>query len=138
MDFSGQYELQSQENMKPFMNALGIPDDMIEKIKELKSVTKIVQNGKDFIVAVQTGNQMLVNNFTLGRETYVETPTGEKVKATINLEGENKLVINTKDITSVAEFNGDLLINTITLGDIVYKRISKKTEDPDEEQCSSL
>ncbi|XP_032891424.1 fatty acid-binding protein 1, liver-like [Amblyraja radiata] len=80
MDFSGQYELQSQENMKPFMSALGIPDEIIEKIKDLKSVTKIVQNGKDFIVAVQTGSQVLVNNFTLGHETHVETPAGDRVK----------------------------------------------------------
>ncbi|XP_069778834.1 fatty acid-binding protein 1, liver-like [Narcine bancroftii] len=133
MDFSGQYELQSHENVEQFMSALGVPDDTIEKIKNLKSVTKIVQNGKDFIVAVQTGNQMLVNNFTLGRETHVETPAGEKVKAIMNLEGQNKLVVKAKDITSVAEFNRDLLINTITLGDIIYKRISKKVEDTEED-----
>ncbi|XP_067842923.1 fatty acid-binding protein 1, liver-like [Heptranchias perlo] len=134
MDFTGQYELQSQENVELFMKALGVPDDMIEKIKDLKSVTKIVQNGKDFIVAIQTGNQVLVNNFTLGHETHVETPAGEKVKAVMNLEGENKLVVNTKIITSVAEFNGDQLTNTITYGDIVYKRISKKIKDPDAEE----
>ncbi|XP_062901197.1 fatty acid-binding protein 1, liver-like [Mobula hypostoma] len=138
MDFSGRYELQSQENMEPFMSALGVPDDVIEKIKDLKSVTKIVQNGEDFIVAIETGNQVLVNNFTLGQETQVETPTGERVKAIMNLAGENKLVVNTEDVTSVAEFNGDLLTNTITLAGIVYKRISKKVENPNEGQCSSL
>ncbi|XP_078264976.1 fatty acid-binding protein 1, liver-like [Rhinoraja longicauda] len=138
MDFSGQYELQSQENMKPFMSAVGIPSDDIEKIKYLKSVTKIVQNGKDFIVAIQTGNQVFVINFTLGHETHVATPAGDRVQAVMNLEGENKLVVNTKEITSVAEFIDDLLIHTITWGSIVYKRISKKIEEPDEDQCSSL
>ncbi|XP_059819469.1 fatty acid-binding protein 1, liver-like [Hypanus sabinus] len=137
MDFSGRYELQSQENMEPFLSALGIPDDEIEKLKDKKSVTKIVQNGDDFIVAIETGNWVLVNNFTLGHETQVETPTGERAKAIMNLEGENKLVVNIQDMTSVAEFNGDLLINVITLAGIVYKRISKKMENPNEGQCSS-
>uniref|UniRef100_UPI00398F0332 fatty acid-binding protein 1, liver-like n=1 Tax=Pristiophorus japonicus TaxID=55135 RepID=UPI00398F0332 len=136
MDFSGQYELQSQENVELFMQALGIPDDLIEKIKDLKSVTKIVQNGDDFIIAIQTGSQVLVNNFTLGQETHVETPAGEKVKAIMNLEEGNKLVVNSKGITSVAEFNGDLLTNTITFGNVVYKRISKKIEESNsEEDC---
>ncbi|XP_067884845.1 fatty acid-binding protein 1, liver-like [Heterodontus francisci] len=130
MDFSGQYELQSQENFELFMKALGVPDDMIEKIKDLKRVTKIVQNGEDFIIAIQTGDQVLVNNFTLGQETHVQTPAGEKVKAIMNLEGENKLVVNAKDFTSIAEFNGDLLTNTITFGNVVYKQISKKVEEP--------
>ncbi|XP_041039602.1 fatty acid-binding protein 1, liver-like [Carcharodon carcharias] len=113
MDFSGQYELQSQENVELFMEALGVPDDMIEKIKNLKRVTKIVQNGEDFIVAIQTGDQMLVNNFTLGQETHVQTPAGEKIKAVMNLEGENKLVVKARDFTSIAEFNGDQLTNAV-------------------------
>ncbi|XP_059500738.1 fatty acid-binding protein 1, liver-like [Stegostoma tigrinum] len=134
MDFSGQYELQSQENMEEFMEVLGVPDDMIEKFKDLKRVTKIVQNGDDFIVAIQTGDQVLVNNFTLGQETHVQTPAGDRIKAIMNLEGENKLVVKAKDFTSVAEFDGDLLTNTITFGDVVYKQISKKVEDPDAEE----
>ncbi|GCC37019.1 hypothetical protein chiPu_0015519 [Chiloscyllium punctatum] len=80
MDFSGRYELQSQENVELFMDVLGVPDDMIEKIKDLKRVTKIVQNGEDFIVAIQTGDEVLVNNFTLGQETHVQTPAGDKIK----------------------------------------------------------
>ncbi|XP_048458383.1 fatty acid-binding protein 1, liver-like [Rhincodon typus] len=114
MDFSGQYELQSQENMEQFMEVLGVPDDMIEKFKDLKRVTKIVQNGDDFIVAIQTGDQVLVNNFTLGQETHVQTPAGDKIKAIMNLEGENKLVVKAKDFTSVAEFDGDLLTNFLS------------------------
>ncbi|XP_060689255.1 fatty acid-binding protein 1, liver-like [Hemiscyllium ocellatum] len=134
MDFSGRYELQSQENVELFMDVLGVPDDMIEKIKDLKRVTKIVQNGEDFIVAIQTGDQVLVNNFTLGQETHVQTPAGDKIKAVMNLEEGNKLVVKAKDFTSVAEFNGDQLTNTITFGDVVYKQISKKVEEPDAEE----
>ncbi|XP_043551100.1 fatty acid-binding protein 1, liver-like [Chiloscyllium plagiosum] len=134
MDFSGRYELQSQENVELFMDVLGVPDDMIEKIKDLRRVTKIVQNGEDFIVAIQTGDEVLVNNFTLGQETHVQTPAGDKIKAVMNLEGGNKLVVKAKDFTSVAEFNGDQLTNTITFGDVVYKQISKKVEEPDAEE----
>ncbi|XP_072431258.1 fatty acid-binding protein, liver-like [Chiloscyllium punctatum] len=134
MDFSGRYELQSQENVELFMDVLGVPDDMIEKIKDLKRVTKIVQNGEDFIVAIQTGDEVLVNNFTLGQETHVQTPAGDKIKAVMNLEGGNKLVVTAKDFISVAEFNGDQLTNTITFGDVVYKQISKKVEEPDSEE----
>ncbi|XP_078410554.1 fatty acid-binding protein 1, liver-like [Cetorhinus maximus] len=134
MDFSGQYELQSQENVELFMEALGVPDDMIEKIKDLKRVTKIVQNGEDFIVAIQTGDQVLVNSFTLGQETHLQTPAGEKVKAVMNLEGENKLIVKARDFTSIAEFNGDQLTNTITFGNVIYKQVSKKIEDSDTEE----
>ncbi|XP_078055072.1 fatty acid-binding protein, liver-like [Mustelus asterias] len=134
MDFSGQYQLQSQENVELFMEVLGVPDDMIEKIKGLERVTKIVQNGEDFIVAIQTGDQVLVNNFTLGQETHMHTPAGDKIKAIMNLEGENKLVVKAKDFTSVAEFDGDQLINTITFGNVVYRQISKKIQEPDVEE----
>ncbi|XP_038649154.1 uncharacterized protein LOC119963868 isoform X1 [Scyliorhinus canicula] len=140
MDFSGRYELQSQENVELFMEALGVPDDMIEKIKGLKRVTKVVQNGEDFIVAIQTGEELLINNFTLGQETQMQTPTGEKIRATMNLEGGNKLVVKARDFTSIAEFDGDQLTNTITFGNVVFKQISKKITEPDveEDACSSL
>ncbi|GCB61990.1 hypothetical protein scyTo_0013006 [Scyliorhinus torazame] len=140
MDFSGRYELQSQENVELFMEALGVPDDMIEKIKGLKRVTKVVQNGEDFIVAIQTGEELFINNFTLGQETHMQTPAGEKIKATMNLEGGNKLVVKARDFTSIAEFDGDQLTNTITFGNVVFKQISKKITEPDveEDACSSL
>ncbi|XP_007896233.1 fatty acid-binding protein 1, liver [Callorhinchus milii] len=130
MDFSGQYELQSQENAVPFMKAMGLSDEMIGKVKDLKSTTKIVQTGQDILVAIHTGSQVLVNEFTLGKEMNMETPTGDTVKAMMKLEGDNKLVVTTAAITSVAELVEDRLINTITFQGIVYKRISKKVIDP--------
>merc|ERR1712183_102754 len=125
MDFSGKYELVSSENFVPFMKAIGLPDDLIEKGKDLKSVSEIVQNGDHFKVTVTTGAKVMVNEFTLGQESELETLTGEKVKSTVNRDG-NKLVVHLKGIESVTEFNGDTIVATLTVGGIVYKRTSKR------------
>ncbi|XP_067843014.1 fatty acid-binding protein, liver-like [Heptranchias perlo] len=126
MAFNGKYELQSQENFAPFMKAIGLPDDLIEKGKDIKSVSDIVQTGHHFKITVTTGKKVLVNEFTIGQETEVESPSGEKIKAIVNLEGNNKLVVKMQTITSVTELTGDLLVNTMTVGDIIYKRTSKR------------
>ncbi|XP_005385438.1 PREDICTED: fatty acid-binding protein, liver [Chinchilla lanigera] len=126
MNFSGKYQLQSQENFEPFMKAVGVPEDFIQKGKDLKGTTEIVQNGKHFKITVSSGTKVTKNEFTLGQECEIETMSGEKVKAVIDMEGNNKLVTTLKNIKSVTEISGDTLTNTMTLGDIVFKRISKR------------
>ncbi|MCI4380954.1 hypothetical protein PGIGA_G00245870 [Pangasianodon gigas] len=81
MSFSGKYQLESQEGFVPFMKAMGLPDDLIEKGKDIKSVSEIEQNGDSFKVTVTTGSKVMVNSFTVGQECELETMTGEKVKA---------------------------------------------------------
>ncbi|XP_045406001.1 fatty acid-binding protein, liver [Lemur catta] len=126
MNFSGKYQLQSQENFEPFMKAIGVPDDLIQKGKDIKGVSEIVQNGKHFKFTITTGSKVIHREFTLGEECELETMTGEKVKAVVHLEGNNKLVTTLKNIKSVTELNGDTITSTMTLGDIVFKRISKR------------
>ncbi|KAK2092805.1 Fatty acid-binding protein, liver-type [Saguinus oedipus] len=126
MNFTGKYQLQSQENFEPFMKAIGLPDELIQKGKDIKGVTEIVQNGKQFKLTITTGSKVINNQFTLGEECELETMTGEKVKAVVQLEGGNKLVTTFKNIKSVTELNGDIITSTLTLGDIVFKRISKR------------
>ncbi|CAK7297737.1 Fatty acid-binding protein, liver [Vulpes lagopus] len=126
MNFSGKYQLQSQENFEAFMKAVGLPDELIQKGKDLKGVSEIVQNGKHFKLTITTGSKVIQNEFTLGEECELETMTGEKVKAVVQMEGDNKLVATFKGIKSVTELNGDVITNTMTLGDIVFKRISKR------------
>ncbi|RXM91179.1 Fatty acid-binding protein 1, liver [Acipenser ruthenus] len=58
----------------------GLPDDLIQKGKDIKSVSEIVQDGNSFKVTVTTGNKVLVNEFTVGQEAELETITGEKIK----------------------------------------------------------
>ncbi|XP_006902071.1 PREDICTED: fatty acid-binding protein, liver [Elephantulus edwardii] len=126
MNFTGKYQLQSQENFEAFMKAAGLPDDIIQKGKDIKSVSEIVQNGKHFKLTITTGTKVMQNEFTIGEECELETMTGEKVKTVVNMEGDNKLVANIKGMKSVTELNGDTIISIITLGDIVFKRVSKR------------
>ncbi|XP_044142206.1 fatty acid-binding protein 1, liver-like [Bufo gargarizans] len=125
MSFAGTYELQSQENFEPFMKAIGVPDDLIQKAKDIKSVTKIEQNGNHLAVTVTTGPKVLHNEFDIGVESELETLTEEKILTTVNLV-DGKLVVKLKAVTSVTEISGDILTNTMTLKDLVYKRVSKK------------
>ncbi|XP_050194707.1 fatty acid-binding protein, liver [Myiozetetes cayanensis] len=126
MSFTGKYELQSQENFEPFMKALGLPDDQIQKGKDIKSTTEIVQNGKKFKVTVTTGSKVLTNEFTIGEECEIEMLTGEKAKALVQMEGNNKLITNVKGMKSITELNGDTITHTMMMGDLTYKRISKR------------
>ncbi|XP_009498561.2 fatty acid-binding protein, liver isoform X1 [Phalacrocorax carbo] len=126
MSFTGKYELQSQENFEPFMKAIGLPDEQIQKGKDLKSISEIVQDGNKFKVTVTTGSKVLHNEFTIGEECEMELLTGEKVKAIVQMEGNNRLVANLKGLKSVTELSGDTIINTLTVGDLTYKRISKR------------
>ncbi|NXU83905.1 FABPL protein, partial [Xiphorhynchus elegans] len=126
MSFTGKYELQSQENFEPFMKALGLPDDQIQKGKDLKSTTEIVQDGKKFKVTVTTGSKVLTNEFTVGEECELEMLTGEKAKGIVQMEGNNKLIANVKGLKSVTELNGDTITHTMMLGDLTCKRISKR------------
>ncbi|XP_017392153.1 fatty acid-binding protein, liver [Cebus imitator] len=126
MNFTGKYQLQSQENFEPFMKAIGLPDELIQKGKDIKGVSEIVQNGKHFKLTITTGSKVISNEFTLGEECELETMTGEKVKAVVQMEGDNKLVTTFKNIKSETELNGDIITSTMTLGNIVFKRISKR------------
>ncbi|NXB19095.1 FABPL protein, partial [Rhagologus leucostigma] len=126
MSFTGKYELQSQENFEPFMKALGLPDEQIQKGKDIKSISEIVQDGKKFTVTVTTGTKVMKNEFTIGEESEMEMLNGEKVKTVVQMEGNNKLVTQLKGMKSVTELNGDTIIHTMTLGDLTYKRVSKR------------
>ncbi|XP_041792241.1 fatty acid-binding protein, liver-type [Chelmon rostratus] len=126
MSFAGKYQLESQENFEPFMKAIGLPDELIQKGKDIKSISEIEENGDDFKVTVTTGSKVLVNSFTIGKEAELETVTGEKLKSVVMREG-NKLKVSLKGIESVTELvDGNTIVNTMTLGGIVYKRTSKR------------
>eukprot|EP00064_Thunnus_orientalis_P014420 superscaffoldBa00002496_g14464 len=126
MSFSGKFQLESQENFEPFMKAIGVPDDLIQKGKDIKSISEIEENGDNFKVTVTTGTKVLVNKFTIGQEAELETVTGEKIKAVAQREG-NKLKVSMKGIESVTELvDANTIVNTMTLGSIVFKRTSKR------------
>uniref|UniRef100_A0A673FVD0 Fatty acid binding protein 1-B.1-like n=1 Tax=Sinocyclocheilus rhinocerous TaxID=307959 RepID=A0A673FVD0_9TELE len=119
MSFSGKYQLESQEGFVEFMKAIGLPDDLIEKGKDIKSVTEIEENGDQFKVTITTGAKVMINSFTIGQETEIESLTGEKIKVTLRSQ------------TCMHEFTShciddNAVVCTLTLGSLVYKRISKR------------
>uniref|UniRef100_A0A8C2KXX7 Liver-type fatty acid-binding protein n=1 Tax=Cyprinus carpio TaxID=7962 RepID=A0A8C2KXX7_CYPCA len=122
MSFSGKYQLESQEGFVDFMKAIGLPDDMIEKGKDIKSVSEIEQNGDQFKVTVTTGPKILTNSFTVGQEAEIETLTGEKMKAVVNKEG-NKLKVVLNKITSITELvDENTLVNVSEISVIISTR----------------
>ncbi|KAK5932336.1 fatty acid-binding protein, liver-type-like [Gymnodraco acuticeps] len=126
MSFSGRYQLESQENFEPFMKAIGLPDELIQKGKDIKSISEIEENGDHFKVTVTTGSKVLVNSFTIGKEAELETVTGEKVKSVVHREG-NKLKVCLKGIESITEMvDANTILNTMTVAGIVYKRTIKR------------
>ncbi|NWI39303.1 FABPL protein, partial [Picathartes gymnocephalus] len=126
MSFTGKYELQYQENFEPFMRALGLPEDQVQKGKDIKSISEIVQDGKKFKVTVTTGSKVVKNEFTIGEESEIEMLNGEKVKVVVQMEGNNKLVTQVKGMNSITELNGDVITYTMTMGDLTLKRVSKR------------
>ncbi|GCB61992.1 fatty acid-binding protein, liver-like [Scyliorhinus torazame] len=126
MAFNGHYKLQRQRNFASFMKAIGISDDLIESGKYKEGTSEIVETGDHFKITVTAGSEVLINEFVIGQETEVDSPTRDKIKIIINREGKNKLVAKIQNITSVIEITGDHLVNTTAIGDITYKRISKR------------
>ncbi|XP_037633906.1 fatty acid-binding protein, liver-type-like [Sebastes umbrosus] len=126
MSFTGKYQLESQENFEAFMKAIGLPDDHIQKGKDLKSISEIEETDNNFKVTVTTGTRVIVNTFTIGQEAEIETATGEKVKTVVQRDG-GKLKFSLKGIESVTELvDANTIVNTMTLGPIVFKRTSKR------------
>uniref|UniRef100_A0A8C3XZJ4 Cytosolic fatty-acid binding proteins domain-containing protein n=1 Tax=Catharus ustulatus TaxID=91951 RepID=A0A8C3XZJ4_CATUS len=109
MSFSGKYQLQSQENFEPFMRALGLPEEEIQKGKDIKSITEIVQDGKKFKITVTAGSKVLKNEFTIGEESEMELMNGQKAKVVVQMEGNNKLITEVKGMKAVTELNGDTI-----------------------------
>ncbi|XP_029492813.1 fatty acid-binding protein, liver-type-like [Oncorhynchus nerka] len=126
MSFSGKYQLETHDNFEPFMKAIGLPDEFIQEGKDIKSISEIEETGDHFKVTVTTGTKILINSFTIGQETELESPTGEKVNSVVMREG-NKLKVSLKGIDSVTELaDANTLVNTMTVAGIAYKRISKR------------
>ncbi|XP_072414610.1 fatty acid-binding protein, liver-like [Chiloscyllium punctatum] len=58
----------------------GIPNELIGKEKDLKSITEIVQNGNDSKITIAPGTNVIHNEFIIGQETEFATMTGNKIK----------------------------------------------------------
>uniref|UniRef100_A0A8C7PQ13 Lipocalin/cytosolic fatty-acid binding domain-containing protein n=2 Tax=Oncorhynchus mykiss TaxID=8022 RepID=A0A8C7PQ13_ONCMY len=104
----------------------GLPDELIQDCKDIKSISEIEETGDHFKVTVTTGTKILTNSFTIGQETSLEAPTGEKVNSVVMRES-NKLTTFLNGIEYVTELtDANTLVNTMTLSGMSYKRTSKR------------
>ncbi|XP_001369845.1 gastrotropin [Monodelphis domestica] len=126
MSFSGKYEVESEKNYEAFLNQLGISKDTIEKYRNFKTLTEVVQDGNNFTwINTYPGGQIMTNKFTIGKECEMETMGGKKFKATVQMEG-NKIVATFPNYQQTSEIVGGKLVEISTSGGVTYERVSKK------------
>uniref|UniRef100_A0AAY5KGH7 Gastrotropin n=1 Tax=Esox lucius TaxID=8010 RepID=A0AAY5KGH7_ESOLU len=107
-------------------SSAGIPDDIIEKGRNYKLITEVVQNGEEFTwTQVYPTNKTVSNKFVIGQECDMETIGGKKFKATVTMEG-GKLSTSFPKYHHTSEISGGKLIEISTTGSVVLKRTSKK------------
>ncbi|KAM3843416.1 gastrotropin [Vipera latastei] len=126
MSFTGKYEMENEENYDNFMKQIGLPHDAIEKGRNFKIITEIVQNNDEFTWSqIYPGGHILSNKFVIGTESEMETVGGKKFKAILRKEN-GKVIADFPNYHYTAELAGDKLIEVSTVADITFKRISKK------------
>uniref|UniRef100_A0A8C7QKS6 Fatty acid binding protein 6, ileal (gastrotropin) n=2 Tax=Oncorhynchus mykiss TaxID=8022 RepID=A0A8C7QKS6_ONCMY len=126
MAFAGKWETESQEGYDEFCKLLGIPDDIIEKGRDYKLITEVVQNGNVFSWSqLYPTNKTISNKFVIDQECDMETIGGKKFKATVTMEG-GKLSTKFPNYHHTSEISGGKLIETSIAGSVVLKRTSKK------------
>uniref|UniRef100_A0A673ZTB6 Fatty acid binding protein 1 n=1 Tax=Salmo trutta TaxID=8032 RepID=A0A673ZTB6_SALTR len=125
MSFSGKYQMETHENFESFMEAVAQLMTLSHACRH-QSIYEIEETGDHFKVTVTTGTKIFTNSFTIGQETELEAPTGERVNSLVMRES-NKLKVSLKGIESVTELaDANTLVNTMTVAGIAYKRISER------------
>ncbi|KAF5908896.1 gastrotropin, partial [Clarias magur] len=110
MSFSGKWETETQQGYDDFCKLLGIPDDVIEKGRDYKLVTEVVQNGNEFSWTQHyPAKHSITNKFIIGKECDMETIGGKKFKATVTMEGD-KLRTQFPNYNHIVEISGGKLV----------------------------
>ncbi|XP_058918397.1 LOW QUALITY PROTEIN: gastrotropin [Kogia breviceps] len=123
--FSGKYETESEKDYDKFMKRLGLPSDRTEKGRNLKIISEVQQDGQNFTWTQNySGGPSITNNFTIGKESNMETVTGKKFKTTVQMEG-GKVVVNFPHYNYVAEIMDGKLVEISTVEGVSYERVSK-------------
>ncbi|KAM9289250.1 LOW QUALITY PROTEIN: gastrotropin [Morus bassanus] len=126
MAFTGKYEFEGDENYDEFVKKIDLPSDKIEKGRNCKIITEVVQNGNDFTWTQHfPGGHTTTNTFTIGKEADMETMGGKKFKATVKME-DGKIVADFPNYHHTAEISGGKLVEISTTSGVVYKRTSKR------------
>uniref|UniRef100_V9LG44 Fatty acid binding protein 6, ileal (gastrotropin) n=1 Tax=Callorhinchus milii TaxID=7868 RepID=V9LG44_CALMI len=102
------------------------PSDMIEKGRNAKVITEVVQNGSEFTWSqIYPGGKTMRNKFVIGQESDMETMDGKKFKATVKMDG-SKLVCDFPNYHHTSEIVGGKLVEISVCGGVTYQRMSKK------------
>ncbi|XP_043938218.1 gastrotropin-like [Protopterus annectens] len=109
MAFTGKYECETQENYDEFLKLIGISDELIEKGRNVKVVTEVIQNGNEFVWTQIYPEKTLTNKFVIGQESEMQTITGKQFKATVKMEG-GKLVVDFPNYHHTVEISGGKLV----------------------------
>ncbi|XP_044133861.1 gastrotropin-like [Bufo gargarizans] len=125
MSFTGKYEVESQENYEEFMKLIGVPADKIEKGKNFKYTTEVVQNGNEFTWSQIYPGHTTTNKFLAGQESELQTMSGKQFKTNVKFEG-GKIVVDFPNYHHTSEIVNGKLVETSVSGGITFKRISKK------------
>ncbi|KAM4678488.1 gastrotropin-like [Discoglossus pictus] len=125
MSFTGKYEVEGQQNYDQFMAAIGIPADTIERGRNFKFTTEVVQNGNEFTWSQIYPGHTNTNKFIVGQESEMESMGGKKFKATVQLEG-GKLVVDFGKYHHTSEIVDGKLVETSVAGGITFVRTSKR------------
>uniref|UniRef100_A0A3Q2UHG2 Fatty acid binding protein 10b, liver basic n=1 Tax=Fundulus heteroclitus TaxID=8078 RepID=A0A3Q2UHG2_FUNHE len=124
MDFSGTWQVYSEENLEQFLKVIGAPEIVVKMRKDVKPVMVIEQNGRDLTCTMKTPFCSRVNVFTIGKESEICSVDGRKLKCTVR-EEKGKLICETNKFTSVREIQGDEMIEVRSEGGERLKRESK-------------
>ncbi|XP_029427786.1 fatty acid-binding protein 2, liver-like [Rhinatrema bivittatum] len=125
MAFSGTWQVFAQENYEAFLQAVGLPDDIIKVAKDINPVIEIQQNGDCFVVTSKTPKQSVTNSFTIGKEADITSMDGKKMKCTVHLEG-GKLVCKSEKFSHIQEVKGNEMVEILTIGSATLTRRSRK------------
>ncbi|XP_061753185.1 fatty acid-binding protein, liver-like [Nerophis ophidion] len=125
MDFSGTWQVYSEENLESFLKALDVPEMVVKMRKKVRPVMVIEHKGKDLSYTLKTPNFTVTNSVSIGKEAEITALDGRKVKCTVREEN-GKLITESDKFTSVREIQGQEIIETVTSGSVVLISRSRR------------
>ncbi|XP_061786699.1 fatty acid-binding protein, liver-like isoform X2 [Nerophis lumbriciformis] len=125
MDFSGTWQVYSEENLEGFLKALGAPEMVVKMRKKVKPLMVIERKGNDLSYTLKTPNFTVTNSISIGKEAEITAIDGRKVKCTVREEN-GKLITESDKFTSVREIQGQEMIETVTAGSAILISRSRR------------
>ncbi|XP_061902269.1 fatty acid-binding protein, liver-like isoform X1 [Entelurus aequoreus] len=148
MDFSGTWQVYSEENLEGFLRALGkivqclvflslicafmltclfvgAPEMVVKMRKKVRPLIVIERKGKDLSYTLKTPNFTVTNSISIGKEAEITAIDGRKVECTVREEN-GKLITESDKFTSVREIQGQEMIETVTAGSAILISRSRR------------